>query len=260
MINMNKEAKIYLSTTFIWTWTFWIVAYLINRGIDPSATIFSITGNTPITQIIFMLGVYGPLIGFIIASRDWKVLFSNNLSVRIILLGFLIPVLVVLPSFILSVLSLSIGKEFAVLTVILYFLSNLLTSGTEEIGWRGYLYNYLKTKEKNFWDISLKGGLIWAIWHYPVMVILYLPSGLFVLIPSLIGFTAGIVAMNYISNYLYEKSKSIPLMMIFHALNNTVSFTLLLLYPNNPYVIIVHLMAWLIVGYLDKKEKREIKA
>lgn len=256
---MNKQARIYLGTTFIWTWTFWIVAYLMNRGIDTSATIFSINSETPLTQIIFMLGVYGPLVGFFSASRKWKVLFKNNLSLKIIFLGLLIPLLVVLPSFIISLLTLSMNREFAIIAVLIYFLSNLLTSGTEEIGWRGYLYNYLKNKEKSFWDISLKGGLIWAVWHYPLMIILYLPSGFFVLIPSLIGFTAGIVAMNYISNYLYEKSKSIPLLMIFHALNNTVSFALLLLYPNNPYIIIVHLMAWLIVGYLDKKEKREIK-
>lgn len=257
---MNKQAKIYLGTTFIWTWTFWLVSYLMNRGIDTSATIFSINSNTPLTQIIFMLGVYGPLVGFLLANREKKVLFKNTSSLRIISLILLIPVFVVIPSFIISILTLSMSRDFESIAVVIYFISNLLTSGTEEIGWRGYLYNYLKDKEKSFWDISLKGGLIWAVWHYPLMVILYLPSGLFVLIPSLIGFTAGIVAMNYISNYLYEKSKSIPFMMIFHALNNTVSFTLLLLYPNNPYVIIVHLMAWIIVGYLDKKEKREIKA
>ena len=40
----------------------------------------------------------------------------------------------------------------------------------------------------SFWDIAWKGGFIWALWHFPLLFILYLPAGVAVLIPSLIGF------------------------------------------------------------------------
>ena len=256
---MNRQAKIYLGTAFIWTWSCWIGAYLFDRGIDIGAGIFSIDGSTPLAQIIFMIGVFGPLLGFVVASHDWKLLVPKSLELRMLLLVLVVPLLVALPGLVLSLVTLKMASGFTVSAVIIYFFSNLVTSGTEEIGWRGFLYNYLKGVEKNFWDISWKGGLIWAVWHYPLMVIMYLPHGPFVLIPSLIGFTAGIVAMNYISNYLYEKSGSIHLMMVFHALNNTFGFLVLLLYPTNPYVILTHLTAWIVVAILDKKESRRQK-
>lgn len=77
-------------------------------------------------------------------------------------------------------------------------------------------------------------------------------AGLAVLVPSLIGFTASIVAMNYITNFIFERSGSILLVMVLHALNNTVSFTLISLYPETPFTIVSSLMAWAVVGYLEK--------
>jgi len=61
--------------------------------------------------------------------------------------------------------------------------------------------------------------------------------------------------MNYISNFIFEKTKSIPLLMAMHALNNTASFALLLFYPQTPFLIVVHAMTWLAVAYLEKKYK-----
>jgi membrane protease YdiL (CAAX protease family) len=140
-----------------------------------------------------------------------------------------------------------------VTSILLYFISNLITSGTEEFGWRGVLYPELKSTGMSFWDIAWKGGIIWAVWHYPLMFIMYMPFGYAVFLPTLAGFTASIVAMNYITNFLYEKTQNIWAAVVLHALNNTMSFVLVIMFPETPFLIITSLMAWVIVGWLEKK-------
>ncbi len=170
----------------------------------------------------------------------------------------MIPLVSILPGFLLSVItsldSITDLKFIIILTTIMtYFVSNLLTSGTEEFGWRGVLYPEMKATGMSFWDISFKGGIIWALWHYPLLVIMYLPFGLMVLLPSLVGFTASIIAMNYITNFIYERSSNIWAVVILHALNNTMSFTLVLLFPKTPFTILSSLLAWIIVWWIEKK-------
>ncbi len=82
---------------------------------------------------------------------------------------------------------------------------------------------------------------------------MYLPFGLMVLLPSLVGFTASIIAMNYITNFIYERSSNIWAVVILHALNNTMSFTLVLLFPKTPFTILSSLLAWVIVWWIEKK-------
>lgn len=45
---------------------------------------------------------------------------------------------------------------------------NAVAAFGEELGWRGYLYN--KLEYLGFWKMSLFIGLIWGIWHAPIIV------------------------------------------------------------------------------------------
>lgn len=93
------------------------------------------------------------------------------------------------------------------------------------------------------------------------MIIMYWSLGL-AIVGILAGFVASIVAMSYITNVVYEKSNSLILTMLLHALNNTATFALVLLFPETPFVIIVALMAWVIVAVLEKlvvKRTMEVK-
>lgn len=257
---IRKSALIvYLIISFGWTWGCWISAYRWSRSTDhflrTDMTIFHLAGNFSIVQLLFALGVFGPLLGFLaVRTREGVILFRRpgRADIRFALS---IPIVIAIPMFVLSILLSSLADatwQAVALSVIGYFISNVLTSGTEEFGWRGYLYPYLKTREQDFWHAAWKGGFIWALWHYPLLFILYVDAGLAVLVPSLIGFTASIVAMNYITNFIFERSGSILLVMVLHALNNTVSFTLISLYPETPFTIVSSLMAWAVVGYLEK--------
>lgn len=46
----------------------------------------------------------------------------------------------------------------------------ILCSLTEELGWRGYLYDLLRPY--GFWRTALGTGLVWGVWHWP-MIYLY---------------------------------------------------------------------------------------
>jgi membrane protease YdiL (CAAX protease family) len=215
-------------------------------------------------QLLFTLAVYGPLLGFLISVRTRV---KSNVKSKYVLMAALIPITAIIPGFILSLAlgffdagGLKTGAVF--ISIALYLISNIITSGTEEFGWRGCLYPALKEKGASFWSITVKSGFSWALWHYPMMIMMYRGQSAAVIIPTLIGFTAGIIAMTYISNLIYEKTSSIGLLMLMHALNNTVSFALILLFPKTPLTFLSSVMAWIIVAVLEKKQvlKEETKA
>lgn len=266
---LDQRTKLYLALAFGITWFGWIGAYglsvLTDNTLKMDGTIFDIFSKFEPTfkfviQLLFALAVYGPLVGFI-AVKGHKVLLHRDSETRSYWhYVFLVPLVSVLPVLLLSFIFgqfTDSGKNFTtlLLSIFIYFISNLITSGTEEFGWRGYLYPILKAKNTTFWDTSWKGGIIWALWHYPLLIIMYLPQGFAILLPSLIGFTASIVAMSYISNFIYEKSKSIWTVVVLHALNNTGSFVITLLFPGSYFSFITSVMSWVIVAYIEKMHK-----
>lgn len=263
--NTTRHIYKYLLITFLWTWGFWGAALLLSIinaiELDTGATLATLLAEPHssialVVQILFALAVFGPLIGYLQARRYRP--FLGKPTRPIVAFVFLVPVVSLLPALVMSLLTITHTTELTTLvalaTIGVYFLSNLLTSGTEEFGWRGYLYPALKSIEKSFWSVAWKGGLIWSIWHLPLMLILYWSHG-WAMIPTLGGFVASIIAMNYITNVIYEKSNSIALTMLLHALNNTASFALVLLFPETPFVIIIAVMAWIFVGIMERRYK-----
>lgn len=88
----------------------------------------------------------------------------------------------------------------------------------EEIGWRGFLvpelykkYGYVKT--------SVLVGIIWASWHYTVMIWGYFKTGLPVW-SVLTDYTIGVVAFSFIFTWLTIKSKSLFPAVILHGTMN----------------------------------------
>lgn len=263
---MKNKIFRYLLIAFGWTWGCWIGAMLLSssRGqvLATDKTIFELarslaTSEAVLPQVLFALGVYGPLLGYLAVRPGRTLQRSEKGGMRFYWMAILIPLIIVVPVILLSLVTglrrTGTGALGNVpVLVALYFLSNLVTSGTEEFGWRGFLYPHLRKKERTFWDASWKGGILWAIWHFPLLVLLYSGQGPAVLLPSLVGFTAGIVAMSYITNFIYEKTASLPLVMVMHALNNSASFAVLLFFPGTPFLLLSHLAAWAVVGYLEK--------
>ncbi|WP_346857321.1 type II CAAX endopeptidase family protein [uncultured Draconibacterium sp.] len=84
----------------------------------------------------------------------------------------------------------------------------------EEIGWRGFFIYELR-KVLPFTGVALFSGIVWATWHWPVIV--YYGDNV---ILELASFYVVIVSMSFIMTYYTFKSKSLWPAVLFHAVSN----------------------------------------
>lgn len=258
----RRGAAIYLSVSFGWTWALWIGGWWLGdvraAPVTPQMTLVDVAALAGavgfLPQLLFSLGVFGPLLGYLAAGRYRPV--WGRPTPETVLLATAVPVVTVVPAFVITMASgipmAGVSAGAAAGAVGVYFLTNLVTSGTEEFGWRGFLHPALRKCESTFWAAVWKGGLVWAVWHYPLMVMLYWQLG-FVMVLTIAGFTASIVAMAWITGLVYERSNSIALAALLHALNNTAGFALVLLFPGTPFTLVTAVMAWVVVAVLERR-------
>ena len=261
-VNGRWRTASYLAISFAWTWALWLGGWMLGQArqtpIDTGGTVFDLAkaADSPafLPQVLFDLAVFGPLLGYL-AARRYRPVWGHP-TPETLLIVVAVPTIAVIPAIALSfaagVPTAGLAAGAAIGAIALYFVSNLVTSGTEEFGWRGYLHPELRRHERTFWGAAWKGGLVWAVWHYPLMLILYWQLG-FVMILTIAGFTASIIAMAWITALVYERSNSIALAALLHALNNTASFALVMLFPTTPFTIVIAAMAWALVALLEKR-------
>ena len=90
----------------------------------------------------------------------------------------------------------------------------MATTLGEEIGWRGYFIYELR-KVLSFTGVSMFSGLVWAAWHWPLLV--YYSNNILL---EFITFFIVIISMSFIMTYYTFKSKSLWPAVIFHAVSN----------------------------------------
>jgi hypothetical protein len=243
--SMKKGLLLYFILAIGITWVFWIpslmiadvndyflpqigaVNKIIQEGFQDNLHI--------ILYILNQIGVYGPFIAalitlFIMEGKGGiKSLFKRmgKWRIRPIWYGIIIVIPLILSFGTLglsALLGASLSSAFNLINLgfpvlLLIFLENLLTSGLEEPGWRGYALPKLRNKY-NAYNSSIILGIIWAIWHYPVVYYLNIASGLFLTILAIAGFTALMTFGSVIYSWIYLNTESIFLLIIFHALQN----------------------------------------
>ena len=101
-------------------------------------------------------------------------------------------------------------------------LLNMLLAVGEEAGWRGFLYPQLKAKfgKRKGWLI---GGVIWGMWHWPLMGLIGYEYGTdYVGFPfvGMLLFCIFTTAAGILCDWLYEKTKCIWIPSIFHGAVN----------------------------------------
>ena len=111
-----------------------------------------------------------------------------------------------------------IAFHFAV-TATLSFLLLLPSVLGEELGWRGFLVPELG-KWMGYTGVSLVSGLLWAVWHWPMIFMGIYGNKVAPLSFQLLAFTLFIVANGFILAYLRLKSNSVWTAVIFHMSSN----------------------------------------
>jgi len=108
---------------------------------------------------------------------------------------------------------------YLAVTLTLGALLNCVAALGEEIGWRGFLVPQL-AKVRNYSQTAWISGLIWSVWHYPILLFGgYTNEGL----PTwyaLVCFTAMVLGLSFAMTWLRLKSGSLWTGMFAHASHN----------------------------------------
>ncbi len=103
-------------------------------------------------------------------------------------------------------------------------LPTLLVGGTlsallEEVAWRGFLVPVMM-RLTNFTRTALITGLIWAIWHYPLIIYSDVRLGETPLIYSMACFTVFVMGMSFAAAWLRVRSGSVWPAALLHGSHN----------------------------------------
>ena len=124
------------------------------------------------------------------------------------------------------------------LAVTLAPIINAIPAMGEEAGWRGYMMPRLKERF-GLLNGRLLGGIIWGVWHWPIMLLTGYEYGTNYLGAPVLGLAVWCVfcfAVNTVLDWLYEKTGCIWVPAIAHgALNAVASLPALLTYPADAY-------------------------
>lgn len=283
----ERPHVVFLSVAYAFSWLLWIVSWLMTQSTNVGDQLinadlvwtlfFENEGMTTVVwlSILSLLGVYGPMIGGVVATRidpsvDLSGLRQGVQKVRVgtreygLVLGILF--LVAGPAALVAALTSDLlpdAPEAGTLLIFLvvFFVFQMLTSATEEIGWRGYLNEKLR-HGRSFWETGWAVGPPWAVWHFPIVVIIFAQQGMApaAIAGSLVGFTIGIIAAAILHAWFYDRTKSVFLNMFIHAIFNTVPLATVLLFEGSPAAVIANLSLWAVVIYLKRHHDNELTA
>ena len=111
------------------------------------------------------------------------------------------------------------------LAVTLAPLANMIPAVGEEVGWRGYMMPRLKERF-GLLNGRLLGGVVWGVWHWPLMLLVGYEYGTHYLGAPLLGLVVWCVvcfALNTLLDVLYEKTECIWVPAIAHGAFNAIA-------------------------------------
>ena len=130
---------------------------------------------------------------------------------------------------------------------------NMFFALGEEAGWRGYMMPILKERF-GLLNGRLLGGIVWGVWHWPIMLLTGYEYGTNYLGAPVLGLVVWCVvcfALNTLLDHLYEKTGSIWVPAIAHgAFNAIASIAQVLTYPADAYYNVLGPMPIGLIGML----------
>ena len=130
---------------------------------------------------------------------------------------------------------------------------NMFFALGEEAGWRGYMMPRLKERF-GLLNGRLLGGIVWGVWHWPIMLLTGYEYGTDYLGAPVLGLVVWCVfcfALNTLLDHLYEKTGCIWVPAIAHgAFNAIASLSVVLTYPADAYYNVLGPMPIGLIGML----------
>ncbi len=221
---MKKQPLMYLGLTFLFTWGFWfLLAYLTRQQV--------VSTSDPIGFTLFFLGGFSAtLMAYVAIKRTKgetlkqfnKRIFSTPKQKRWILFSFFVPVILALVAQGVHLIqSGSVSFELNEINIAMlpvFFISSIIFGGIEEIGWRGIVQHNMSSM-KSLIHINLFIGTVWAFWHLPFFFMegqAHYQTSFLIFLVSCLGYSSFL-------SYLYFKSRSVLLTIVFHTMINTLS-------------------------------------
>jgi len=264
---------IFVALSYLITWVPWIPLeqYAAQRGYVlpnpqtlPALLANGLQDNTHLILVLLsfaMIVFSGPLIAAVIAfamesgRSGLRGLWQTSTRWRVggrwygIMLAILL--LINLPAFIVGLTRGPLPTASQVWTILIWFVPMFIytffASGLEEPGWRGYALPNLQTRYSAK-KASVVLAIIWGIWHWPVFIPIYTnalssPGGalqavITVLIQLALYILGSMLSGALIYTWLYNRTGSVFLCMLFHTLHNNVLTYLAMLFPSNTQTVL----------------------
>jgi membrane protease YdiL (CAAX protease family) len=112
----------------------------------------------------------------------------------------------------------------AVMVILIAVASSIVFALTEEMGWRGYLYR--QWRPLGFWRYSLLTGLIWGVWHWPMVIYFGLVFSDHRL-AGLAYYPLSTLSLAPLMTLLRDKDRSIWAPGLYHGVANTIGIVLM---------------------------------
>ena len=245
-ITFDKKGIIkYLTWTFLIAWIIQVVVAVLYRN-----------GLTAVGQLLMSLMMFVPLLGVFLSGHSlsgmgWKPRLKGK--IKFFLAAWFLPAFLTAIGAVLYFLvfpgHFDTSGEYLVaaagpeileqleaqgLTYPMYILIttlsaltyapliNMFTAVGEEAGWRGFLYPQLKAKFGKRQGLLI-GGVIWGIWHWPLIWLIGYEYGTDYAGFPIVGMLILLIfttAAGILCDWLYEKSKCVWIPSFFHGAIN----------------------------------------
>ncbi|MCR5290709.1 MAG: CPBP family intramembrane metalloprotease, partial [Treponema sp.] len=221
-----RPVKFYL-TAFAVTWFFWFEAILFNEGL--SCTFGMLLGLlSPATIAIFM--VFRSNNSNLINDFKRKILGFYILKPANIILAVVVFIGIIIASILLSTFwgqslnQLAFTEDFSFTGAGIgsAFLTILLASVIEEVGWRGYGEDSI-AQYCSWFKESIIFGFVWSFWHFPLF---WIPGTYHFELRNIglvfmLNFFISVIPLGFITTWVYVKNgRSMLASIIFHLFVN----------------------------------------
>lgn len=242
---MEKRKVVFFTLiTFAISWVAWWILVIIKQD---NSGIF----QNPLYFLIFFIGGIAPTIAPFLAinfsDKEFKDYFLSIIRFRVSIFYYLFGIGLILGITYLGIWinslingSLRTGPSLDLISLARLTLMMVLFGGLEELGWRGLMLPTMSKFLKYPIAASIV-GITWAVWHLPLFFMRGAPQYL----SDFLGFAVQVIGMGFVLAWLYGRTKSTFICVLFHAFTNAVSSSGL---SSSVAIGYIQAFIWLIVG------------